>query len=98
MYRIYWRYVVKAGQVSRFEQTYGPDGEWVRFFRAGEGYVGTQLYREIGTERRYVTIDEWRTGQQYDDFRREHLREYQAIDRRCDELTDTEEPLGAHVS
>ena len=29
--------------VEQFEDVYGPEGEWARFFRGGCGYIGTEL-------------------------------------------------------
>jgi hypothetical protein len=30
-----------------FEEVYGPGGEWEQFFRQGDGYVGTELLRDV---------------------------------------------------
>ena len=96
MYTIVWRYRVRAERAEEFERAYGVEGDWVRFFMQGEGYVRTQLYREVGAANSCLTVDEWRSKAAYDAFRAAHEREYGEIDRRCEEYTEDEECLGAH--
>ena len=97
MYRIFWRYLVKPDRIDAFERVYGPEGDWAQFFRRGNGYLGTQLFREIGPGRRYVTIDEWDSESEYQGFRASHLEEYEAIDRVCEDYTEVEEQLGTQI-
>jgi len=96
MYTIVWRYRVRADKAGEFERVYGARGDWARLFAQGEGYVGTELYREAGEGGRFLTVDEWRSQADYDRFRTAHAVDYGAIDRRCGEFTDSEECLGAH--
>ena len=95
MYTIVWRYRIRAARREEFEQAYGPQGDWVRFFMPGEGYVGTHLFRELGTSRRYLTVDEWRSKADYDAFRSVHARDYGEIDAPCEGYTESEERLAA---
>jgi hypothetical protein len=44
--------------------------------------------------RRYVTIDLWRTRQEYEDFRQQHADDYRQIDQRCEQMTEAEQALG----
>jgi hypothetical protein len=37
---------VNTGFVFEFEKAYGPDGDWARLFRRGDGYLGTELLRD----------------------------------------------------
>ena len=96
MYTIVWRYRVRPDRAGEFERVYGARGDWARLFAQGEGYVGTELYREAGEGGRFLTVDEWRSQADYDRFRTAHAVDYGAIDRRCEEFTDSEECLGAH--
>ncbi len=95
MYTIVWRYRIRADRREEFEQAYGPQGDWVRFFTQGEGYVRTQLYRDIGAAHCYLTVDEWWSKADYDVFRSDHAREYGEIDARCEGYTESEERLAA---
>lgn len=94
-YAIVWEFQVRSGLKSKFEEVYGPDGEWVRFFRQGDGYLGTELHRDVKSPSRYVTIDNWVSQAAYDLFREAHLVEYQRLDAQCEALTERETHLGS---
>ncbi len=91
---IVWEFRVRAGLVEGFEQVYGPEGRWAQFFRTGKEYVGTELVRDAKDPRRYVTLDFWTSRAAYENFRRQHLAEYEAIDTQCEQMTETESELG----
>ena len=70
-------YEVADGDAGAFEAAYGPDGDWARFFRAADGYLGTELLRETREEgRRYLVIDRWRSAAAYERFLGEREDEY----------------------
>jgi heme-degrading monooxygenase HmoA len=75
-------FVYDARDPADFERVYGPDGEWAEFFRAGAGYVGTELLRDIETPGRYLVVDRWDTREAYQAFVDAHRDEYM---RRVDE-------------
>jgi Antibiotic biosynthesis monooxygenase. len=93
---IIWEFRVAAGKRREFESAYGPDGEWARFFgRArNNGYVETQLIRDAAVPTRYLTLDFWTSPQAYERFKKENQAEYQAIDQRCESLTQRENEIG----
>jgi heme-degrading monooxygenase HmoA len=93
-YAVIWEFRVKPEFQAQFEQVYGPNGEWARFFRSDAAYVKTELIRDSITPGRYVTIDFWRSGEDYESFRRQHADEYHEIDQHCDSITETERALG----
>ena len=62
---IIWEFRVRSRKRSEFEQVYGPDGTWAKFFRGGKGYIRTELIRDVKRPRRYSTIDSWTTRQAY---------------------------------
>ncbi len=98
MYVILWEFRPRPGREREFEAAYGPDGDWARFFRGGDGYLGTDLLRAGGGEGRYVTIDRWTSKAAYEAFRARLLAEYEAIDRRCEALTERETALGTFTA
>ncbi len=98
MYVILWEFRVRQGREKEFEEAYGPAGTWGRFFARGEGYRGTDLHRDLAGGRRYVTIDRWTSQAAYETFRDRHREEYEAIDARCEALTEHESPLGSFAS
>ena len=89
-----WEFRVRSGKGREFERIYGPDGVWVRFFRRGQGYLRTELIRDLKTPRRYLTIDIWTSREAYSRFKKKNRVEYQAIDERCGALTEDEVKIG----
>src|SRR2546423_14844938 len=59
MYVIVWKFVARRGREAEFEAAYGPRGRWSEFFRTGDGYLGTELWR--GESGSWVTVDRWRS-------------------------------------
>jgi heme-degrading monooxygenase HmoA len=91
---ILWEFRVRAGREAQFEQRYGADGDWVRLFGRGEGYVGTTLLRDRATPRRYLVTDTWRDAAAYRAFKGGHADAYAALDLECTALTEEERCLG----
>ena len=54
-----WEFRVRPEAFEVFERIYGPDGDWVRLFQTAEGYVTTELNRDLRQAGRYVTLDFW---------------------------------------
>jgi len=94
-YLVLWEFRPRTGSEVRFEQTYGSDGLWARLFKNGEGYIATELNRDLKDPGRYITLDFWTSRKAYDSFRATHSAEYEAIDRQCESLTEYEKQLGA---
>src|SRR5438270_13747396 len=84
----------EARDPEEFERVYGPGGEWAQFFRAGAGYVGTELLRDVELPGRYLVLDRWETPGAYQAFIEANREEYM---RRVDETAfhyAQELPLG----
>jgi hypothetical protein len=96
-YLVMWEFVVKSGTEARFEEVYGPSGDWARLFRQDENYLGTELNRGQGASVRYITLDFWVSEKAYEQFREKRRDEYQAIDQKCEELTESERELAKFV-
>ena len=94
-YMTMWEFRVLPGSESKFEQVYGPDGDWARLFRSSSGYITTQLVRDILTPRRYLTLDFWRSREEYESFHHQHMQEYKQMDERCEQMTESETALGS---
>ena len=93
-YVVLWEFIVKAGEEARFEAVYGPNGDWARCFQQGSGYLGTELNHDLQGQRRYITMDFWMSKEAYEQFKMQHAAEYEAIDLRCEDLTEQERELG----
>ena len=85
-----WQFDVKPEFTSRFEEIYGAEGEWARLFRSSGEYDGTLLVRDMDNPRRFLTIDRWTTRESLRQFKQDHHSEYQALDQRCETLTELE--------
>jgi heme-degrading monooxygenase HmoA len=91
---IVWEFRVRPGKRRAFEKAYGPDGDWTRFFRTGKGYIRTELLSDRGTPLRYLTLDFWVSRTDYEHFKKDNRAEYQAIDKKCESLTEKEVEIG----
>jgi heme-degrading monooxygenase HmoA len=67
---------------SRFEEMYGANGAWAEFFRGGDGFVGTELLRDVEQAGRYLVVDRWESSEAYNRFVAKHRDDYM---RRVDE-------------
>ncbi len=94
MYVIVWRF--KARDAAEFERHYGPDGTWAAFFHRDPAFVRTELLRGEGTE--YVTLDYWQSKEAFLAFCAANLAKYEAIDRKFEALTESEEHIGDFVT
>ncbi len=98
MYVIVWEFRTRQGREREFEEAYGPEGVWARFFRGGDGHLRTELHRDLADTGRYLTLDRWTSRTAFEIFRERHREEYEAIDRRCEALTEHEALLGTFES
>jgi heme-degrading monooxygenase HmoA len=74
MIALVFRYEVR--DPAEFERVYGPEGEWAQFFRAGDGYIGSELLHDLDEPERYLVIDRWESADAYNAFLAEHQAEY----------------------
>ncbi len=95
MYVILWRFRAKPDRIEAFEEAYGPSGDWARLFARGEGYLGTELLRDVAAPGDYLCVDRWTSRGAFDAFRAAHREVYEALDARCTALTEEEVPVGA---
>jgi ribosomal-protein-alanine N-acetyltransferase len=89
-----WEFQVTGEKARAFEKTYGPRGDWARLFRQGQGYIRTQLIRDPDTPGRYLTLDFWTSRLAYQRFKRQNRAAYNALDKRCEKLSQNERLIG----
>ena len=75
-------FAYETDEAEHFEEVYGSGGAWEQFFRGGEGYIGTELLRDLEQPGRYVVVDRWETADAYNRFVEQNRDEYM---RRVDE-------------
>jgi heme-degrading monooxygenase HmoA len=91
---IIWEYRVKTEHLTVFEDMYSAGGLWAELFGKANGYSGTELLRDPGDPRRYITIDRWVSWQDHESFLLHWKTEYAALDARCEQLTEKESLFG----
>lgn len=94
-YVIVWEFRIRQEQESEFIRHYGPDGAWARFFRGGEGYIRTELVKDVAEASRFLTLDYWQSQSQFKKFREQNLAEYERLDKEFEGLTEKETRLGS---
>ena len=94
---IAWEFRVRSGAEKRFEDAYGPQGLWAQLFMQGDGFVGTELIRDVRDRQRYLTLDLWTSEAAFEKFHAHHLAEYKAIDEMYESMTEQERELGRFV-
>jgi quinol monooxygenase YgiN len=89
-----WEYQVKADRLDEFMRVYGPQGEWVKLFQKGTGYISTDLHQDVSDPGRFLTVDSWRSAADRDRFRKEFADEFERLDRYCEQFTARETLVG----
>ncbi len=98
MYTIVWQYKVHEGCETQFAEGYGPQGEWVRLFSKGDGFLGTELWRDHTKPHVFVTIDRWESPLHYNNFADGNAEEYQRIDAKYAPMCVREKRIGDYDS
>jgi quinol monooxygenase YgiN len=91
---VIWEFHIRTGKRRSFETAYGPRGEWAELFRAGAGYVRTDLIRDANSPNRFLTLDYWKSRREYEAFRKKNAKAYRQIDAHCEALTTKETEVG----
>jgi heme-degrading monooxygenase HmoA len=94
MHVIVWEFSVPGEHQAAFEQAYGPDGAWAALFQTAPGYLGTELLRDEQMIGRYLTIDRWRTPEDFAAFKSLSGAAYESLDRRFEGLAAREAMVG----
>lgn len=89
-----WKFRAAPGRIAEFESAYGPDGDWARLFRLGEGHLGTELLRPQSPGGLYLTIDRWRSEADWQRFVHAHGSAYRALDARLAPLCAEDVEVG----
>jgi heme-degrading monooxygenase HmoA len=92
--QIVWEFMVRDGKASEFEKFYSATGPWATLFGGSPGFLGTTLLRDTGTARRYLTVDRWDSAASHRAMHGRLAKQYQAMDRDCQALTETEQQIG----
>ena len=94
MFVYLWEYVVLPRHKADFERAYGAEGAWVELFSRAAGYVDTSLVRDRADPNRFVTIDRWESSEAHSAFLESFRAEFDELDARCEDLTESETLIG----
>jgi heme-degrading monooxygenase HmoA len=99
MYVIVWEFVVGPEKVGAFVAAYKSDGAWAKLFAKADGYIGTELLRstDSGQGTTFVTIDRWKTAEDFTRFLEDFGTEYRVLDTQLEGLTLRERKLGTFI-
>jgi len=93
-----WEFTAKPEARAEFEDLYGPGGEWAQLFLRSKAFLRTELFQDRQAETRYLTLDYFVSKAGFDDFLREFQPEYKALDRRCDQVRESEREIGSFTA
>ena len=91
MFIVIWKFKIRKSREKDFLGLYGNNGEWVRMFKGGRGYVATELIKDVFESDIYITIDRWQSRDLYEKFLEDSKVKFQAIDKKGENLTQLEE-------
>ena len=93
MHVILWRFRPRPGMEPAFEAAYASAGAWAELFRRDAEFLGSDLLR--ATDGSYLTLDRWSSEGAFRSFRERFSAEYEALDRRCAAMIESESSLGS---
>jgi heme-degrading monooxygenase HmoA len=92
--RVVWEFIVRDDHIAEFEKFYSATGSWATLFRGNPGYLGTDLLRDSQNPHRYLTLDRWDSVASHAAMRERFAKDYDALDRMCEQLMETERQIG----
>jgi heme-degrading monooxygenase HmoA len=98
MFKTIWQFQVVPAKREEFEVIYNKNGLWAQLFRKADGYLGTELFGDVDKGGSYVTVDSWRTEEDFKRFKELWSADYKALDTKCEGLTESEVHLTKYES
>jgi len=89
-----WEFLARAERIAEFERIYAGAGPWAKLFAKSPGFHGTSLLHDSQNPCRFLTIDRWDSVEAQSAMREKFAREYEELDRACEELTEFERRIG----
>jgi heme-degrading monooxygenase HmoA len=98
MHVIMWKFVVKPDKIHDFVAAYKATGDWAKLFGLANGYEGTELLSSTDSADRFVTIDRWRSLDDFARFQQQFGEQYRTLDRQLEGFTLSERKLGTFTT
>ena len=89
-----WKFTVRQEHIEEFKKIYGPEGDWVQLFSQADGFVATDLHQDNTDRGRFITVDVWKSKVDRNRFQMQFSKEFEALDKYCEQLTEDEKLLG----
>jgi hypothetical protein len=89
MFQVIWELKVKFKEREKFEQFYDAKGEWVNFFRKSPEYLGTDILESGEGDGIFLVIDEWSSGEAYDEFLKIRKADYDLLEEKAKSASRT---------
>ena len=80
MFQVIWELKVKFKEREKFEQFYGPKGQWVKFFEKSTEYSGTDLLESGDNDGVFLVIDEWQSEGAFANFVKTNKTAYDLLE------------------
>ena len=97
MYVIIWEFIVQPERVTDFVAAYKSDGVWARLFAQADGYLETELFCASADATCFLTIDRWKSADDFTRFQERFSAEYRRLDTQLEGLTVSERKLGTFI-
>jgi len=94
MIAIMWRFDVKNGRETEFEEFYGADGAWTTLNRHTRSYLGSSFLRDQNRPSRYIVIEYWSEMVVYEEHRAYRSDAIASLEERRTALVESLEPTG----
>ena len=98
MHVIMWEFVVKPDKIQDFVAAYKATGDWAKLFGLANGYEGTELLSSTESADRFVTIDRWRSLDDFARFQQQFGEQYRTLDKQLEGFTLSERKLGTFTT
>jgi heme-degrading monooxygenase HmoA len=98
MIAIMWRFEVKNGSESEFEEFYGADGEWTAVNRHARSYLGSSFLRDQNRSSHYIVIEYWSEMVVYEEHRAYRSDAIDSLEERRTALVKSVEPMGVFTA
>ncbi len=91
---IVWEFDVVPEKIQDFREAYGPGGPWGRLFGRSDGYRRTELLQDPTQQSRFLTMDIWRSREDFNAFKDAFGGDYAELDARFEAWTRRETKIG----
>jgi hypothetical protein len=95
MFLVLWEFEVKPGRAERFQEVYGPGGDWCSLFRSDPNHAGTRLFQDTARSDVFLTADYWLSRKSYEEFLALRRSDYKRLDAATEDLTLSERYVGS---